>query len=90
MGKKKKQGQKQGSSSSQSQSQKNEDALTLQDQVNGDVLAKLKAAKQSLVKEEQEKEEERQARLVFERKQREKNMSFEELLEKYGDKGTKF
>jgi len=88
MGKKKKQGQKQGSSSSQSQ--KNEDALTLQDQLNGDVLAKLKAAKQSLVKEEQEKEEERQARLVFERKQREKNMSFEELLEKFGDQGSKF
>ncbi|HWK23735.1 MAG TPA: YqkE family protein [Ureibacillus sp.] len=87
MGKKKKQGQSHGTPA---QPSKNEDALTLQDQLNGDVLAKLKAAKKSLVEEEQAKEEERQARLVFERKQREKNMSFEELLEKYGDQGSKF
>ncbi|MDN4493928.1 YqkE family protein [Ureibacillus aquaedulcis] len=87
MGKKKKQGQKQAPSS---QSAKTEETLTLQDQLNGDVLAKLKAAKKSLVDEEQAKEEERQARLAFERKQREKNMSFEELLEKYGDQGSKF
>ncbi|MDI7741467.1 YqkE family protein [Lysinibacillus fusiformis] len=87
MGKKRKQGQQQAAPS---KSQKNEDALTLQDQLNGDVLAKLKAAKKSLVEEEQAKEEERQARLAFERKQREKNMSFEELLEKFGDQGSKF
>lgn len=87
MGKKRKQGQQQAAPS---KSQKNEDALTLQDQLNGDVLAKLKAAKKSLVEEEQTKEEERQARLAFERKQREKNMSFEELLEKFGDQGSKF
>lgn len=87
MGKKKNQGQKQAPSS---QSAKKEDALTLQDQLNGDVLAKLKAAKKSLVEKEQAIEEERQARLAFERKQREKNMSFEELLEKYGDQGSKF
>lgn len=73
-----------------SQASTNDDALTLKDQLDGDILAKLKAAKQSLVAEEQAKEEERQARLAFERKQREKNMSFEELLEKYGDKGSKF
>ena len=89
MGKKRKQGQQQQPAGS-SKSQKKEDALTLQDQLNGDVLAKLKAAKKSMVEEEQAKEEERQARLVFERKQREKNMSFEELLEKYGDQGSKF
>lgn len=88
MGKKRKQGQQPQAVSSKSQN--NEDALTLQDQLNGDVLAKLKAAKKSLVEEEQAKEEERQARLAFERKQREKNMSFEELLEKYGDQGSKF
>lgn len=87
MGKKRKQGQKQAPSS---QPAKTEDTLTLQDQLNGDILAKLKAAKKSLVEDEQAKEEERQARLVFERKQREKNMSFEELLEKYGDQGSKF
>ena len=87
MGKKKKQGHK---PASPSQSTKTEEALTLQDQLNGDVLAKLKAAKKSLVEEEQAKEEERQARLVFERKQKEKNMSFEELLDKFGDQGSKF
>ncbi len=65
--------------------QSNSDELTLQDQLNSDVLAKLKLAKKSLVEEEQAKEAEREAQLVFERKQREKNMSFEELLEKYGD-----
>lgn len=54
------------------------------------MLAKLQAAKKSLVAEEQAKEEERQARLAFERKQREKNMSFEELLDKYGNQGSKF
>ncbi|SOB94086.1 uncharacterized protein DUF3886 [Ureibacillus xyleni] len=74
----------------QKQNINNDETLTLKDQLNGDVLAKLKAAKQSLVAEEQAKEEERQAKLAFERKQREKNMSFEELLEKYGDKGSKF
>lgn len=74
----------------QKQTVNNDDSVTLKDQLNADVLAKLKAAKQSLVAEEQAKEEERQAKLAFERKQREKNMSFEELLEKYGDKGSKF
>ncbi|RUL55103.1 MULTISPECIES: YqkE family protein [Lysinibacillus] len=72
------------------QNVQNDEAITLKDQLNGDVLAKLKAAKQSLVADEQAKEEERQAKLAFERKQREKNMSFEELLDKYGDKGSKF
>lgn len=86
MGKKKKQGQKQAATP---KAQKDE-ALTLQDQLGGDVLAKLKAAKQSLVAEEKAKEEERQARLMFERKQKEKNMSFEDLLNQYGDQGTKF
>lgn len=66
------------------------DSLTLKDQLDGNVLAKLQAAKKDLVAQEQAKEEERLARLAFERKQREKNMSFEELLEKYGDNGSKF
>lgn len=66
------------------------DQITLADQLGGDVLAKLKEAKQSLAAEEQKKEEERQARAAFERKQREKNMSFEELLNQYGEKGSKY
>ena len=81
----KKKGQKQAGESKQEK-----ESLTLADQLGGDVLAKLKEAKQSLVDEEQKKEEERQARAAFKRKQREKNMSFEEMLEKYGDKGSKY
>lgn len=65
-------------------------AATLADQLGGDVLAKLKAAKQEMVADEKAKEEERLAKAAFERKQREKNMSFEELLNQYGDKGSKF
>ena len=42
------------------------------------------------VKEIEQKEAERQAKLAFEKKQKEKNMSFEELLDKYGDSGSKF
>ena len=67
-----------------------EKAATLADQLGGDVLAKLKAAKQEMVADEKVKEEERIAKEKYERKQREKNMSFEELLEQYGDKGSKF
>ena len=81
----KKKGQKQAGKPKQEK-----ENLTLADQLGGDVLAKLKEAKQSLVNEEQKKEEERQARLAFERKQREKNMSFEEMLEKYGGEGSKY
>ena len=66
------------------------DAVTLKDQLGSDVLEKLKLAKSSLTKEIEDKEAERQAKLAFERKQKEKNMSFEELLEKYGDGGSKF
>lgn len=67
-----------------------EKAATLADQLGGDVLAKLKAAKKDMLAEEKVQEEERLAKAAFERKQREKNMSFEELLEQYGDKGSKF
>lgn len=67
-----------------------EPALTLADQLGGDVLAKLKEAKQGLVAEQQAKEQELQAKLAFERKQREKNKTFEELLNEYGNQGTKY
>lgn len=85
MAKKKKQQHKQAEPSFEQK-----DALTLQDQLGGDVLAKLKAAKQSLVADEQAKEEEERARKAFEKKQKEKNMSFEELLGQYGDGGSKY
>jgi hypothetical protein len=64
--------------------------ITLQDQLNSDVLAKLKLAKKELVAKEQKQQEEKAAQLAFEKKQREKNKSFAELLEEYGDKGSKF
>jgi hypothetical protein len=67
-----------------------EKAATLADQLGGDILAKLKEAKQEMVADEKAKEEERIAKAAFEKKQREKNMSFEELLNQYGDKGTKY
>ncbi|MGM9966898.1 MULTISPECIES: YqkE family protein [unclassified Rummeliibacillus] len=67
-----------------------EEKVTLQDQLNGDVLAKLKLAKKELVAKEQKQQEEKAAQLAFEKKQIEKNKSFAELLEEYGDKGSKF
>ena len=88
MGKKRKQQQRVDNSVTASLPK--QEAVTLADQLGGDVLAKLKAAKQDLTVKEQAAEEERQAKLAFERKQREKNKSFEELLNEYGDKGTKY
>lgn len=64
------------------------------DQANGlfneDVLAKLKDTKKALQVQEQQRREEEEAKRLFERKQREKNMSFAELLDKHGDQGSKF
>lgn len=76
--------------SSKNNVNRKEEGITLQDQLNSELLSKLKEAKKELLTEEKRKEEEKQARLAFERKQREKNMSFEELLEKYGDQGSKY
>ena len=84
MAKKKKQTQP------QTQSYEKKEQASLADALSGDVLAKLKMAKQELTAEAQQKEEERIAKAAFERKQREKNMSFEELLNQYGDKGSKY
>lgn len=55
-----------------------------------DILAKLQETKNALLKEEQKQAEEKQARELFERKEREKNLSFEELLERHGNKGNKY
>ncbi|MET0787586.1 MAG: YqkE family protein [Paenisporosarcina sp.] len=60
------------------------------DHLNVDVLEKLKMAKKELQEAEKVKEEEREAQLQFERVQREKNKSFEELLDEYGMKGNKY
>ncbi len=55
-----------------------------------DMLTKLKETKKELLKEEQQQQEEKEAQRIFERKEREKNLSFAELLERHGDKGHKF
>ncbi|WP_203332706.1 DUF3886 domain-containing protein [Planococcus beigongshangi] len=57
---------------------------------NEEMLAKLKDTKNTLLAEERQKREEEEAKRIFERKQREKNMSFAELLEKHGEQGSKF
>ena len=57
---------------------------------NEDVLAKLKDTKKALEAQERELREEEEAKRIFERKQREKNMSFGELLDKHGYQGSKF
>lgn len=57
---------------------------------NEEMLAKLKDTKNALLAEERQKREEEEAKRIFERKQREKNMSFAELLEKHGEQGSKF
>ena len=66
------------------------EGLTLSDALGDDILEKLKAAKKELSAAEQAKEEEQQEQLRRERKEREKNKSFEELLNEYGDVGSKF
>jgi AAA15 family ATPase/GTPase len=55
-----------------------------------DQLLKLKATKKELLKDQHKLEEEKEAQRQFERKQREKNMSFAELLERHGDSGDKY
>ncbi|SEI66961.1 Protein of unknown function [Bhargavaea ginsengi] len=63
---------------------------TLADSLGGDTLDKLKEAKQALLRNEKEEEEKRLAQKAKERRDREKNMSFGELLEKYGDGPSKY
>lgn len=57
---------------------------------NDEVLVKLKDTKKALEAEEQQLRAEEEAKRLFEKKQREKNMSFAELLEKHGDQGGKY
>ncbi len=66
------------------------EGLTLSDSLGDDILEKLKAAKKELTAAEESKEEARQEQIRHERKEREKNKSFEELFKEYGDVGSKF
>lgn len=74
----------------QTPSYEKKEQLSLKDQLGGDVLAKLQQAKQGLVEQEEKQAKALAEQKKQERKQREKNMSFEELLNAYGDKGSKF
>lgn len=84
MTKKKQQGRKQPERSDEDQGN------TLADQLQNDVVEKLKLAKKQLQDVERLQEEERQAQAEFDRKQKEKNKSFAELLDEYDMKGNKF
>jgi len=73
---------------------KEEASLTLSDSLGDDILEKLKAAKKELSEVEKTKaevvEKERVKQVRKEREEREKNKSFEELLNEYGDTGEKY
>ena len=74
----------------QTPSYEKKEQLSLKDQLGGDVLAKLQQAKQGLLEKEEQEAKALAEQKKQERKQREKNMSFEELLNTYGDKGSKY
>ena len=84
MAKKKQQGRKQPDRSDREQGN------SLADQLQNDIVEKLKLAKKQLQDAERLQEEERQAQAEFDRKQKEKNKSFAELLDEYDMKGNKF
>lgn len=84
MAKKKQQSRKQPERSEREQGN------TLADQLQNDVVEKLKLAKKQLQDVERLQEEERQAQAEFDRKQKEKNKSFAELLDEYDMKSKKF
>ncbi len=63
---------------------------TLSDALDSDVLMKLKEAKKEMTAKLEAEEANRQEQLRRERLEREKNKSFAELLEEYGESGSKF
>lgn len=65
-------------------------AVTLSDVLQEDILAQLQAKKKSLLLHEAEQEETRLEQKRREMKEREKNKTFEELLDAYGDIGSKY
>ncbi|MEZ7171493.1 YqkE family protein [Sporosarcina sp. OR05] len=66
------------------------DQATLMDALDETLVKRLKATKKELVAEQEAKELELQAQRTRERKEREKNKSFAELLDEYGDSGSKY
>ena len=61
-------------------SKKKQQPGSLGDQLNSDVLSKLKSKQTELKKQAVEREEQEKKRRIEERKRREANKSFEELL----------
>lgn len=61
-------------------SKKKADQGSLGEQLNADVLSKLRSKKTELKQQEVERQEEERKRRIEEKKQKEANKSFEELL----------
>lgn len=59
---------------------KDDSKVTLKDRLTNDLMHQLQAAKVELVAKEKQELEEQEAKKLFEQKQREKNKTFEELL----------
>lgn len=69
---------------------KENEKATLSDALDNDILMKLKADKKEMTAKIEAEEAEHQEKLRLERIEREKNKSFAELLDEYGDGGTKY
>lgn len=63
-----------------SNKKKDDQTVSVSDHLNSELLEQLKAVKKGLTKEQEEKEVELERQRIIERKQKEKNKSFEELL----------
>jgi len=80
---------KKNASKSAPRKQENEKSI-LSDALSDDVMQKLKAAKRELTADAEAKEAERLEKQRLERLEKEKNKSFAELLDEYGDQGKKY
>lgn len=63
-----------------SNKKKDDQAVSVSDHLNNHLLEQLKAVKKGLTQEQEEREAALERKKIEERKQREKNKSFEELL----------
>ncbi|MGG3924561.1 YqkE family protein [Metabacillus fastidiosus] len=63
-----------------SKKKKDDSTVQLEDHLESDLLKQLKTVKSNLTKQQEEKEEALRQQKIKERKEREKNKSFEDLL----------
>jgi hypothetical protein len=75
---------KQKRQNNQSKPKKEDSAVTLKDLINPDLMKQLKEQQDQLKAEEERKKEEEEQRKRIERRLKEKNKSFEELLNESG------